>query len=70
MWNFDISVPDANASKFKFSLTSNPAEQFNVSYEQAGGSDAGFSPVQAYGAMADSAFDDFGSKLLAELSVR
>lgn len=70
LWNFDISVPDANASKFQFSLASHPAEEFNVSYEEAVGSDTGFSPIQAYGAMADSAFDDFSSKLLAELSVR
>lgn len=70
LWNFGISVPDANASKFEFSLESHPAEVFDVSYEEAAGGGTGIPPVQAYGSMADSAFDDFGSKLLAELSLR
>ena len=69
-WNFNIVVPGTDASKFQLNLDSKPAQLFNVAYERSGSGGAEFSPVQAYGAMADSAFDDFGSNLLTELSVK
>jgi hypothetical protein len=69
-WNFNIVVPGMSATKFEFTLGSKPAQLFNVAYERSESNGAEFSPVQAYGAMADSAFDDFGSKLLTELSVK
>jgi hypothetical protein len=69
-WKFNIVVPGPNTSTFQFSLDSQPARLFEVAYERSSTDAAEFSPVQAYGAMADSAFDDFGSKLLTELSVK
>jgi hypothetical protein len=69
-WNFNIVVPGTSTSRFQFSLDSQPAHLFNVAYQQATNGSAPFSPDEAYGAMADSAFDDFGSKLLSQLSVR
>jgi hypothetical protein len=68
-WKFNIAVPDSTDSRFQFSLDSRPADLFNVAYQQAGTGSTELSPIQVYGAMADSAFDDFGSKLLTELSV-
>lgn len=68
LWNFNIVVP-GDTTQFAFSLDSRPADLFNVVYQSSDGSDQEFSPLEAYGAMADSAFDDFGSKLLSELSV-
>jgi hypothetical protein len=68
-WKFKIAVPETNASTFQFSLDSKPADLFNVAYERSGTAATEFSSGEVYGAMADSAFDNFGSKLLSELSV-
>jgi hypothetical protein len=69
-WNFNIKIPGADASTFQFNLESQPAQLFNVAYTQTAGSGAAMTPIEVYGAMADSAFSDFGTKLLSELSVR
>jgi hypothetical protein len=67
-WKFNVIVPGVNASTFQFSLDSEPAGEFNV-MSQAGESDgAKLSSVSVYSAMADSAFQNFGSKLIAQLS--
>ena len=68
-WHFNIAVPDADASTFQFSLDSKPAELFNVAYNRTTSDAPEMTPIEVYGAMADSAFVDFGSKLLSELSV-
>jgi hypothetical protein len=68
-WQFNVVVPGVNESTFTFSLDSNPAERFDVATQHNGSRGGEFSPSEAYGAMADSAFNDFGSKLLSELSV-
>lgn len=68
-WKFSIAIPDS-ASAFHFSLHSQPAQLFTVGYQRAVGNNEAPSSTEVYNAMADSAFDDFGSKLLSELSVR
>jgi hypothetical protein len=69
-WDFNVAVPGTNISRFHFSLQSEPAELFHVAYQRAGINGEEISPVEVYGAMADSAFADFGSKLLSELSLK
>jgi hypothetical protein len=69
-WNFNIVVPGASASRFQLSLESQPAQLFNVAYQRTTSGASEFLPVEVYGAMADSAFDNFGSKLLSQLSVK
>jgi hypothetical protein len=68
-WGFLVAVPDENSSHFQFSLKSEPAQLFNVAYTKSAAESSELVPTAVYGAMADSAFDDFGSKLLSQLSV-
>jgi hypothetical protein len=68
--HFDIRVPGSNTSTFQFSLASKPADLFSVAYTSRVGDETDRSPLEIYSAMADSTFDDFGAKLLSELSVR
>ena len=69
-WSFFVTVPDEDSSRFQFSLKSEPAQLFNVAYTKSAGESSELVPTAVYGAMADSAFDDFGSKLLSQLAVR
>jgi hypothetical protein len=68
-WNVDVFVPSAESSAFHLSLESAPAQSFHVAYTRSETENQEFTPGEAYSAMADSAFDDFGSKLLSALSV-
>lgn len=68
-WNFAIAVPGMDSSASQFGLQSEPADLFNVAYDRGEGESGGMTPDEVYGGMADSAFDDFGSKLLANFSV-
>jgi hypothetical protein len=65
-WGFHIDVPGSESSKFQLSLRSEPAQLFQVT------SSGGFelAPTAVYSAMADSAFDDFGSNLVSQLSFK
>lgn len=69
-WNFDITVQGMQSSTFQLGLQSEPAQLFNVAYAREVSEGAELPPMKVYDAMADSAFDDFGSKLLSELAVR
>ena len=69
-WDFFVAVPDEESSRFQFSLKSEPAQLFNVAYTKSAGQSDEMVPTAVYGAMADSAFDDFGSKLLTQLAVK
>lgn len=69
-WTFLVTVPDKESSSFQLVLKSEPAQLFNVAYTRSAGEGTELEPTAVYGAMADSAFDDFGSKLLSRLSVR
>ena len=69
-WRFFIFVPGGEASKFQLALKSEPAQLFNVAYTRTASEGTSLAPMEVYGSMADSAFDNFGSKLLSELSVR
>jgi tetratricopeptide (TPR) repeat protein len=69
-WGFFVSVPDEESSRFQFSLKSEPAQLFKVAYTKSAGESSELVPTAVYGAMADSAFDDFGSKLLSQLAVK
>lgn len=66
-WNFFVRVPGAESSNFQLTLKSEPAQHF---YSRGAGEGAGLAPTEVYNAMADSAFDDFGSKLLSQLALR
>jgi hypothetical protein len=67
-WNFNVIVPGVNASTFQFSLDSEPAGEFDVMSQRSEGDGAKLSSVSVYSAMADSAFQNFGSKLITQLS--
>ena len=69
-WDFRVNVPDEEGSNFQFSLKSEPAQLFNVGYTRSAGESGGLVPTAVYGAMADSAFENFGSKLLTQLAVK
>jgi hypothetical protein len=69
-WDFAIRVPGTDSSSFQLSLASQPADLFNVAYTRAASDDQEMTPGEVYNGMADSAFGDFGSKLLSDLSVR
>ena len=69
-WGFLVAVPNDESSRFQFSLKSEPAQLFNVAYTKSAGQSDELVPTEVYGAMADSAFDDFGSKLLTQLAVK
>jgi hypothetical protein len=69
-WGFLVAVPDEESSHFQFFLKSEPAELFNVAYTKNAAQSDGLVPTTVYGAMADSAFDNFGSNLLAQLAVK
>ncbi|HTQ59263.1 MAG TPA: hypothetical protein VMI32_03510 [Candidatus Solibacter sp.] len=71
-WNFLVNIPGAELANFRFSLKSEPAQVFNVAYSRTAstGEDPPLDPTEVYSAMADSAFTDFGSKLLSELALR
>jgi hypothetical protein len=69
-WGFSVAVPDELSSRFQFSLKSEPAELFNVAYAKSASDSSELVPTAVYGAMADSAFDDFGAQLLNQLSVQ
>jgi hypothetical protein len=77
-WNFQIAVPNIATSTFAFPLQSEPAQLFNVAYQTVSGREAsnsiwstqGPDAGEVYSAMADSAFKDFGDKLLKKLSLK
>jgi tetratricopeptide (TPR) repeat protein len=69
-WGFVVSVPDEESSRFQFSLKSEPAQLFKVAYTKTTGESSELVPTAVYAAMADSAFDDFGSKLLSQLAIK
>ncbi len=69
-WNFYITVPGTEFSTFQLSLESEPAQLFHVAYTRSQGQGTELTPTEVYSAMADSAFDDFGSKLLSQLAVK
>lgn len=68
-WDFHIVVPGAEDSSFQLALKSEPAQLFQVASGRTD-SEGGLAPLEVYDSMADSAFGDFGSKLLSALSVR
>lgn len=68
-WDVKISIPSSQESAFRMSLHSAPADSFTVAYTRSSGEDQGFTPTEGYDAMAESAFDNFGSKFLSALSV-
>jgi hypothetical protein len=71
-WNMTIRIPGHEPTTVAFS--SRPASLFRVAYQRVSSSSyaGGAEPnaTEVYSAMADSAFADFGDKLLARLSVR
>ncbi len=69
-WSFSVAVPDEQSSRFQFSLKSEPAQLFNVAYAKSASNSSELVPTAVYGAMADSAFDDFGGKLLNQLYIK
>ena len=69
-WDFGVRVHDEERSTFKFSLKSEPAQLFNVGYARSASESTALVPVAVYGAMADSAFENFGAKLLTQLAVK
>lgn len=69
-WDFRVNVPNEERSTFQFSVESEPAQLFNVGYTRSAGESTGLVPIAVYGAMADSAFENFGAKLLAQLAVK
>lgn len=69
-WKFAIAIPDAESSTFQLSLDSEPAQLFQVASEQTSAEGSTLSASEVYDGMADSAFDNFASKLLSDLSVK
>jgi hypothetical protein len=69
-WDFRVDVPNEERSTFQFSLKSEPAQLFNVAYTKSAGESTELVPIAVYGAMADSAFENFGGKLLTQLAVK
>jgi hypothetical protein len=69
-WGFFVAVPDGESSRFQFSLQSEPAQLFHVGYSKSASESSDLVPTAVYSAMADSAFDDFGGKLLTQLAVK
>jgi hypothetical protein len=69
-WSFFVAVPDEESSRFQFSLQSEPAQLFSVGYTKSTSESSDLIPAAVYSAMADSAFDDFGGKLLTQLAVK
>jgi hypothetical protein len=69
-WAFVVDVPDTKSSKFQLKMKSEPAPVFQVMSSQNLGGSESLEPASVYSAMADSAFADFGSKLLAQLSLQ
>jgi hypothetical protein len=65
-WRFRIGVPGLEASAFQFSFESEPAQLFKV----ASSTGPDLAPINVYSAMAGSAFDDFGSKLVSQVSFK
>lgn len=68
-WKFEVNVPDEDSSSSKFSLKSEPSDLFHVAYTRSEGQSNDLEPTEVYGAMADSAFEDFGAKLLSQFAV-
>lgn len=69
-WNLNIAVPGSKSSTFQLDLKSEPAEVFQVAYTRVAGEGAGLPPTEVYSSMADSAFDNFGAKLVSQLAGR
>jgi hypothetical protein len=69
-WGFLVAVPDAASSHYQFSVKSQPAQLFHVAYSRNSFEQNSLEPTIVYSAMADSAFEDFGAKLLIELAVK
>jgi hypothetical protein len=69
-WDFHVNVPDEERSTFQFSLKSEPAQLFNVAYTKSACESTDLVPTAVYGAMADSAFENFREKLLTQLAVK
>ena len=73
-WHFSIRVPDRE-SLYELKFASTPASLFQVAYQRVSQSalDAGIqhaNPTEIYDAMAESAFEDFSSKLLSEVALK
>jgi hypothetical protein len=69
-WNLYVSVPGSQSSTFHLGLKSEPAEVFQVAYTRVAGGGAELPPTEVYSSMADSAFDNFGAKLVSQLAGR
>lgn len=69
-WGFLVAVPDANSSHYQFAVKSQPAQLFHVAYSRNSSEQNSLEPTIVYSAMADSAFENFGSNLLVELAVK
>ncbi len=65
-----IAVPGSQSSTFHLGLKSEPAEVFRVAYSRVVGGGADLPPTEVYSSMADSAFDNFGAKLVSQLAGR
>ncbi|GAC1622362.1 MAG: hypothetical protein NVS9B13_15090 [Candidatus Acidiferrum sp.] len=69
-WSFHITIPGSESSNFQFVFKSEPAQLFNVGYTRSTSEGTELVPTEVYSAMADSAFEDFGSKLHSQLAGR
>jgi hypothetical protein len=69
-WNLRIAVPGSESSTFQLGLKSEPAEVFQVAYTRASSGGSELPPTEVYSSMADSAFDNFGAKLVSQLAGR
>jgi hypothetical protein len=76
-WHFDIRIPDRDAL-YQLKFASTPASLFQVAYQRVSKNalDVGtqdpnpVNPAEVYDAMAESAFEDFSSKLLSEVALK
>jgi hypothetical protein len=76
-WYFDIRIPDRDAL-YQLKFASTPASLFQVAYQRVSKNalDVGtqdpnpVNPAEVYDAMAESAFEDFSSKLLSEVALK
>jgi hypothetical protein len=70
-WRFQVGAPGEESLPLEFSFTSNPANEFYFTYSSSKSRAAEQPSARAvYDAMAESAFEEFTSKLLSALSVQ
>jgi hypothetical protein len=69
-WTCFISVPGQKSTDFQLALNSKPAQLFQVAYQRSSSDQGELEAEEVYSAMADSAFEDFETKLVSQLAVR